>query len=115
MRSLLTRDEGGVYALAAIGVTVFPRDRVIVTLPGIHATQRLAYIDSLDEQRRARGSQVLTEQEMDDQCLCAVDVVIEDDVLLIRPDPAEMELAFAADELLQELFPKGEDQVPPRA
>ena len=31
--------------------TVFPQSRVLITLPGIHATQRQAWLDFLKEQR----------------------------------------------------------------
>jgi hypothetical protein len=36
----------------------------------------------------------------------SVDLIMEDDAILIRPDPDNMGLAFRADELLQQLVPK---------
>lgn len=102
--NLLARDDGG--RLRTRIATVFPGDNVVVTLPGIHATQRLAHLDAKSEQRVAQGLAPLTEEELDCQCLRAVDLVLEDDTILIRPDPAEMKLAFEADELLQEIAPK---------
>ena len=36
----------------------------------------------------------------------SVDLIMEDDTVLIRPDPDNMQLMFRADELLQELVPK---------
>ncbi|HID78690.1 MAG TPA: hypothetical protein EYP56_22195, partial [Planctomycetaceae bacterium] len=43
--------------------TVFPRSRVLATRPGIHATQRLDYIEWLDEQRRRRGLPPLSPEQ----------------------------------------------------
>ena len=35
--------------------TVFPSGNTLVTLPGIHATQRLAYLDMLGRERAESG------------------------------------------------------------
>ena len=86
--------------------TVFPRAETIVTLPGTHATQRLAYVDALNQERREKGLPPLTLDEEEQEWLNAVDLVIDDDTILIRPDPADMQLAFAADELLQQITSK---------
>jgi hypothetical protein len=86
--------------------TIFPRDGVLVMLPGIHATQRQAYLDWLEEHRRASRLEPLSPAEQTAVWNRAVDLVIEEGVLLIRPDPGNMELAFEADELLQESYPK---------
>ena len=86
--------------------TVFVRDNTVVTIPGIHATQRLHFFDVLTQQRERRGLPPLTrqqEQELSDE---AVDLVREDGFLLIRPDPDRMSSAVEADELLQQLVPK---------
>ncbi|MFT3785176.1 MAG: hypothetical protein QM770_03300 [Tepidisphaeraceae bacterium] len=86
--------------------TVFPRARTIVTVPGVHCTQYLAYGAHLSELAVARGERPWT----DDECLNvreeAVDLLADGDILLIRPDPTRMDLAFEADELLQEILPK---------
>lgn len=86
--------------------TVFPRAGVLVTLRGIHATQRMAYIDSLNDRRRIAGSEPLTREEVSAIWADAVDLVMDFDAILIRPDPSRMDLAFEADELLQQLVPK---------
>ncbi len=86
--------------------TLFPRTATMVTLPGIHATQRLAYLDLLNEERAERGLAKLTREEEDAETANSVDLILEGDAILIRPDPANMGLAFEADELLQELVPK---------
>jgi hypothetical protein len=86
--------------------TVFPFRRTLITLPGIHATQRMEFIDRLNESRVAGGSPPLTDTEVEEECTRSVDLIFDANRILIRPDPASMELAFAADELLQELVSK---------
>lgn len=86
--------------------TVFPFGNAIVTLPGIHATQRMAYIDILNRQRVDQGLEPLSREEEAREWRNSVDLIIDDDTILIRPDPAEMALSFRADEILQELVPK---------
>lgn len=88
--------------------TLFVRRRVLVTLPGIHAWQRLALIDYLNQQRaQERREPLSTSQEMF-ECENSVDLIIEPKAILIRPDPDNMPLAFEADELLQELVSKNQ-------
>lgn len=101
---LLSRDPQG--RLCHRIATVFPRAATIVTLPGIHATQRLAFIDKLNENRSRNGLEPLTADQQETEMLNAVDLVLDDDAVLIRPDPADMGLAFEADELLQQIVPK---------
>ncbi len=86
--------------------TVFPRSRAIVTLPGIHATQRMAYIDAINQRRAQRGEGPLDKDEVSRLWNDAVDIVMEENAVLIRPDPERMSLAFHADDLLQEIVPK---------
>ncbi len=101
---LLSRDENG--RLRTRIATVFPYANTIVTLPGIHATQRVAFVESLNAARAARGMPCLSEAEEEREWMAAVDLVLEDDQILIRPDPADMALAFEADELLQQVVSK---------
>ena len=86
--------------------TVFPFWRTLVTLPGVHATQRLAFVDRLNESHRAAGQPPLTPAEEEAVYARSVELVFETDHILIRPDPEHMELAFEADELLAELVSK---------
>jgi hypothetical protein len=86
--------------------TVFPRGNAIVTLPGIHATQRIAYTDYLNGQRTAAGRPELSDAEQEELWMLGVDLILDEDHILIRPDPSAMELAFEADETLQELYSK---------
>jgi len=86
--------------------TVFPEAGIIVTLPGIHATQRSAYADELNRERASQGKRPLNDQERLDVFLKAVDLLVDGHDVLIRPDPGQMELAFAADGMLQQLVPR---------
>lgn len=83
--------------------TVFLRTPGLVTRTPLHATQRLAWTDALNEARLANGEGPLTEAEIDDEWAHSVDLLFnEAGHVLIRPDPAAMPLAFLADELLQQ-------------
>jgi len=86
--------------------TIFPARRILVTLPGIHASQRLAVIDRLNDERAAAGRPPLSAAEEEAELVQSVDLIFEADQVLIRPDPARMDLAFAADELLEEIVSK---------
>jgi hypothetical protein len=86
--------------------TVFPFRRALITLPGIHAFQRIEFIDRLNMARRTAGQPALTEAEIENECAGSVDLIFDAKYILIRPDPEHMDLALAADELLQELVSK---------
>lgn len=83
--------------------TVFPSQRTLVTLPGIHATQRLEFVEWTNGQRSAAGRRPFTPAEEERLLQDAVDIIFDGHQILIRPDPAAMDLAFAADDLLGEL------------
>ncbi len=100
----LAKDPGG--KLKSRIATVFPFANTIVTIPGIHATQRMAYIDVLTRQRLEHGLGPLGREEEAAEWRNSVDLIVEDDVIVIRSDPDNMPLCFRADELLQELAPK---------
>jgi hypothetical protein len=86
--------------------TIFPRADVLVTVPGIHATQRMVYLEDLNKLRQQAGRPPLTEEETQEEWARSVDLIMEGDHILIRPDPDNMPLAFEADELLQALTSK---------
>ncbi len=86
--------------------TLFPDDAVLVTLPGIHATQRQDYLDELDRIRLAGGLPPLSEAEQDAVRERAVDLMLPPGQVQIRSEPFAMDLAFEADELLQTRLPK---------
>ena len=92
--------------LTRIG-TIFPGWNVLYTqAPGVHAWQRLNFIDRLNAQRTANGQPPLTPDEEADVAVNSVDLILEPEHILIRPDPERMQLAFAADELLQTMVSK---------
>ncbi len=86
--------------------TIFPKHKTLITTPGIHAWQRTEFITHLNRKRMAAGLPQLTFAEEEAECADSVDLLIEPDAILIRPDPDRMEPALAADELLQELVSK---------
>jgi hypothetical protein len=74
--------------------------------PGVHALQRSGFIDWLNAQRARQGLRPLNIPEEEKVCANSVDLLFEPDCVLIRPDPARMELVFAADEQLQGMVSK---------
>jgi hypothetical protein len=99
------RDNEG-RQLTRIG-TLFPAYNALYTqAPGVHAWQRLNFINHVNAQRAAKQLPPLASEEEEALTANSVDLVFEADHVLIRPDPQRMELACAADELLQGLIPK---------
>jgi len=86
--------------------TAFPRRGLIVTVPGIHATQRAVCVEMINQENVAAGKPKLTAEQEVAEWDQAVDLIVDADTILIRPDPDNMPLAFEADEMLQELVPK---------
>ncbi len=87
--------------------TIFPRHNILWTrLPCVHAMQRLGFIEKINAGRAQSGQAPLTLEEEDRLATDSVDLIFEPDHILIRPDPDRMDLAFAADELLQTLVSK---------
>lgn len=100
----LANDEAG-HPLCRIA-TIFPDQDVIVTLPGIHATQRLDFLDILARERKEQGLRPLSRREEEELSDGTGDVIREDNYLLIRPDPRNVSAALAADDVLQRIVPK---------
>lgn len=86
--------------------TIFVRTGTVVTVPPVHALQRVAYTEHLNLQRQTQGLPPLSRDEERRAWAPAVDLIIDGQNILIRPDPSDMPLAFEADELLQELVSK---------
>ena len=99
----LARDTSG--RLKTRIATAFPRHATLVTVPGVHVSQRQAFVDALSEKREAVGRPRLTRSERDREWDGAVDLIVEDNTIHIRPDPSNMPLAFEADEMLRTLVP----------
>ena len=91
----LARDSQG-QQITRIG-TIFPAWNALYTqAPGVHAWQRLRFIEHVNHQRSAQNLPPLTQEEEEAVAAGSVDLVFEADHILIRPDPERMELAFAA-------------------
>lgn len=86
--------------------TIFPATGTLVTVPGIHVSQRSAYVDSVDQAQRQAQQPPLSREQRESVWKNAVDLFLRRDAVEIRPDPEQMDLAFQADCLLQELLPK---------
>jgi len=87
--------------------TFFIQGQVLVTLPGMpHALQHLRYHEMLNHRQTCQGLPHFSQETLLDLSNHAVDLIMKGRNLLIRPDPAQMALAFQADESLQELVPK---------
>jgi hypothetical protein len=99
------RDEKG-QQLTRIG-TLFPEWEALYTNPpGVHAWQRLNFIEHVNRERALKSRAPLDSHQEEALCCNSVDLVFESDHVLIRPDPARIELAFAADDLLQAVISK---------
>jgi hypothetical protein len=101
---LFAQDPTG-RPLSRVG-TVFLRTPGLVTLPGVHAMQRLAWVDGLNADRVAAGAPPLSDTEQEAEFDASVDLLLEGSTVLIRPDPSRMDLAFQADDFLQTFVSK---------
>jgi hypothetical protein len=103
---LLSRNGNGELKVRI--ASIFPNASTLVALPEVplHAYQRAAFVDSLNEARQKNGQPPLSDDEQQTEMAQAVDLMVNDRGILIRPDPSRMDLALAADEQLQELAPK---------
>jgi len=87
--------------------TVFPKTGTIVTAPPhFHALQRLAYLEGLKLSRQHEGLPPLSPAQEEKVMEEAVDLVADERGIFIRPNTARMDLAVAADEVLQEILAK---------
>ena len=93
------RDEKGDFKVCI--ATIFPVADTIVTFPHTHAEQRNAYVDFLNRQRQEQGRPLLSQAEEFAELTAAVDLLLNNQSILIRPDASQMDLASAADEIVQ--------------
>ena len=101
---IFSRDAKGRLA-SRIG-TIFFKTPGLVTLPGVHAMQRLAWIEEINRTRAAGGQPPLSDNEAAAEAADSADLIFTDSRVLIRPDPRRMDLALKADEALQQIVPK---------
>jgi hypothetical protein len=100
------RVHDGSGSLKPLVATVFPAGETLVTLPGLHVNQRTKYVESVEQELRRSHAPPLNAEERNELWLNAVDLFVREDAIEIRPDPDRMDLAFAADEVLQALVQK---------
>ncbi len=87
--------------------TVFPELNLLCTAaPCVHAAQRLSVLELVTLRRAAQNLPPFSLEEQENVSLNSVDLFFEPNLILIRPDPRRMDLAFAADDLLQGLVSK---------
>ena len=102
--AILAKDENGKLK-SRIG-TLFLKTPGLVTENAIHAVQRTIWLDYVNEKRAESGLPAMTIEEEDDELRMSADLIFTDEFVLIRPDPAHMDVAFQADEVLQRLVSK---------
>ena len=95
---IFAKDADG-RLLSRIG-TMFFRTPGLVTRKGVHAMQRVMWLDELSKEKP------LTPAEEDAEIAESVDLIFTDELVLIRPNPDRMDLAFRADEELQKMVSK---------
>lgn len=86
--------------------TLFPDTETLVTEGTTHMRNREVYFDRLDEERAQAGAAPLSDEERSALWHTGVDLIVQPDVVLIRPDPKQIERMLRADELLQEIIHK---------
>jgi len=86
--------------------TIFFRTPGLVTKKGIHALQRLMWVEDVNAVRAAEGKPALTAAEEEAEIAESVDLIFTETEVLIRPNPDRMDLAFRADTELQKLVSK---------
>lgn len=101
---IFAKDAEG-RALSRIG-TIFFKTPGLVTRRGVHAMQRMMWIDEVNAMRAEAGQPAMTEAEEEAELAASVDLIFTDRHVMIRPDPDHMDLAFRADEELQKLVSK---------
>ena len=88
--------------------TIFFKTPGLVTRRGVHALQRMMWIEEVNAQRAAAGKPAMTVEEEDAELAESVDLIFTETEVQIRPNPDRMDLAFRADEELQKLVSKRE-------
>ena len=91
--------------LSRIG-TIFFKTPGLVTRRGVHAMQRMMWIEEVNAERAAKGLPAMTEAEEDAELAESADLIFTETEVLIRPNPDRMDLAFRADAELQKLVSK---------
>ena len=101
---LFAKDAEG-RLLSRIG-TMFFRTPGLVTKKGVHAMQRMMWIEEVNRRRVERGEAPMTMEEEDAEMAESADLIFTEEFVLIRPDPERMDLAVRADLELQKMVSK---------
>lgn len=101
---LFAKDAEG-KLLSRIG-TLFFRTPGLVTKKGVHAMQRMMWIEEINRRRAEKGEAALTMEEEDAEMAESADLIFTEEFILIRPDPERMDLAVKADLELQKMVSK---------
>lgn len=86
-----------------IGTVFLQQETLFTASPWVHAMQRAAFLDILNGERIEKSTPPLSLEEEIEVSTLSVDLIFEPGRILIRPDPARMDLSFLADELLQDV------------
>lgn len=86
--------------------TMFFKTPGLVTRRGVHAMQRVMWLDEVNRLRAEAGEPPMSLSEEDEEMAQSVDLIFTETLVLIRPDPERMDLAFRADEELQKMVSK---------
>ena len=101
--ALFAANENGQY-LSRIG-TLFPHHRLLVTAPQMHALQREVFREWLAAETLSAGKPALSDKQLDWAAAESVDLIFNDGgIVLIRPEMDRLDLAFDADDQLQDLL-----------
>ena len=101
---IFAKDADG-RLLSRIG-TIFFKTPGLVTSKGVHALQRIIWLDDVNLARQSEGLPPMTPDEEDEELAESVDLIFTETEVLIRPNPDRMDLAFRADIELQKLVSK---------
>lgn len=88
--------------------TLFPRHRTVITAAPLHSMQRDVFVAHLNEQRLASGDPAYSPSDIHQILSTAVDLIVSDGTIEIRPSATEIGILLEADEVLQSHggFPK---------
>lgn len=103
---IFAKGEDGILKSRSGSIFVSQEHPGLVTVPGTHAMQRQAWVGEVNRLRAGEGKPALTSVEIGRLLDSSVDLLFFENVVLIRPDPNRMDLAFLADEELQKIISK---------
>ena len=98
---------GPPLALSRIA-TLFPRHHIVITSPPLHSLQRDVCVDHLNGLRLNAGDPAYSPSEVHQLLSTAVDLIVSEGTIEIRPSATEIGMLLEADEVLQSHggFPK---------